>query len=100
MRDGSRPCLRGLGLQRVGLFTRSSRPRRAGISLVVVIDLYSHRVVGLATDRRMKKTLVIRALMMLINIRNTPAGLIHHPDRGSQYASHDYHALLKQHGVL
>lgn len=51
-------------------------------------------------DRRMKKALVIQALMMAINLRNPPPGLIHHSDCGSQYASHAYQALLKQHGMI
>ncbi len=74
--------------------------REGWIYLAVVIDLYSRRVVGWAMDRRMKKALVIRALMMAINLRKPPHGLIHHSDRGSQYASHAYQALLKQHGMI
>ena len=70
------------------------------IYLAIVIDLYSRRVVGWAMDRRMKKALVIRALMMAINLRRPEPGLIHHSDRGSQYASHDYQKLLKQHGII
>jgi len=66
----------------------------------VVIDLYSRRVVGWSIDRRMKKALVIRALIMAVNLRKPPPGLIHHSDRGSQYASHDYQKLLKQHGMI
>ena len=70
------------------------------IYLAVVIDLYSRRVVGWSIDRRMKKALVIRALMMAVNLRKPPAGLIHHSDRGSQYASHAYQKLLRQHGLI
>ena len=70
------------------------------IYLAIVIDLYSRRVVGWAMDRRMKKALVIRALMMAISLRKPPPGLIHHSDRGSQYASHAYQALLKQHDMI
>ncbi len=70
------------------------------IYLAVVIDLYSRRVVGWSIDRRMKKALVIRALMMAVNLRKPPPGLIHHSDRGSQYASHDYQKLLKQHKMI
>jgi putative transposase len=70
------------------------------VYLAVVIDLYSRRVVGWAMDRRMKKALVIRALMMAINLRRPAPGLIHHSDRGSQYASHAYQQLLKQHGMI
>ncbi len=70
------------------------------VYLAVVIDLYSRRVVGWSIDRRMKKALVIRALMMAINLRQPPPGLIHHSERGSQYASHTYQTLLKQHGMI
>lgn len=70
------------------------------IYLAVVIDLYSRCVVGWSIDRHMKKALVIRALMMAINLRKPPPGLIQHSDRGSQYASHAYQALLKQHGMI
>lgn len=68
--------------------------------LAVIIDLYSRRVVGWCIDSRMTKSLVVRALMMAINLRNPPPGLIHHSDRGSQYASHVYQALLKQHAIV
>lgn len=69
------------------------------VYLAVVIDLYSRCVVGWAMDRRMKKALVIRALLMAINLRQPPPGLIHHSDRGSQYASHAYQKLLRQSGM-
>ncbi len=68
--------------------------------LAVVIDLYSRRVVGWSIDKRMKQALVIRALMMAISLRQPKAGLIHHSDRGSQYASKDYRKLLAQHGIV
>jgi transposase InsO family protein len=68
--------------------------------LVVVIDLYYRRVVVWCIDKRMMKSLVLRALMMAINLKRPSSGLIHHSDRGSQYASHDYQALLKQHGIV
>ncbi len=66
----------------------------------MVIDLYSRRVVGWSIDRRMNKALVIRSLMMAINLRRLPPGLLHHSDRGSQYASHVYQKLLQQHGMI
>ena len=68
--------------------------------LAVIIDLYSRRVVGWCIDKRMTQSLVIRALMMAVNLRNPPPGLIHHSDRGSQYAAHAYQALLKQYGII
>lgn len=70
------------------------------VYLAVVIDLHARRVVGWSMDRRMHKALVIRALLMAINLRTPPRGLIHHSDRGSQYASRAYQTLLKQHGML
>ncbi len=70
------------------------------IYLAVVIDLYSRRVVGWSMDRRMTKALAIRALIMAVSLRNPPPGLIHHSDRGSQYASYAYQALLKQYGMI
>ncbi len=70
------------------------------VYLAVVIDLYSRRVVGWAMDRRMKKALVIRAFMMAINLRQPPKDLIHHSDRGSQYACTAYQRLLWQHNMI
>lgn len=70
------------------------------VYLAVVIDLYSRRVVGWHLDRRMETALVTRALMMAINLRNPSEGLLHHSDRGSQYASHAYQARLRQHGMV
>ena len=70
------------------------------VYLAVVIDLYSRRVVGWSIDRCLKKALVIRALMMAVNLRQPPPGLIHHSDRGSQYASHDYQKLLRQYDMI
>lgn len=67
--------------------------------LAVVMDLYSRRIVGWCMDRTLTQALAIRALMMAINLRRPPAGLLHHSDRGSQYASEAYQLLLKQHGI-
>ncbi len=70
------------------------------IYLAVVIDLYSRRTIGWSLDRQMTTALVRRALMMAINLRNPPKGLMHHSDRGSQYASYAYRDLLSQHGMV
>ncbi|PXW79687.1 integrase-like protein [Nitrosomonas sp. Nm84] len=48
--------------------------------LAVVIDLCSRRLIGWSMDKRMKQSLAIRALLMAINLRNPPEGLIHHSD--------------------
>ncbi len=66
--------------------------------LAVILDLHSRRVVGWAVSNRMKRDLAIRALKMAISLRQPPEGCIHHTDRGSQYCSHDYQKLLRQHG--
>lgn len=70
------------------------------VYLAVVLDLYSRRVVGWSLDRTMTTALVARALTMAVNLRNPPPGLMHHSDRGSQYASRTYQALLRQYGMV
>jgi len=67
--------------------------------LAVVIDLCSRRVVGWSMSSRMKAKLVCDALQMALWQRRPKAGLIHHSDRGSQYASKAFHRLLKAHGI-
>lgn len=68
--------------------------------LAVVVDLYSRRIVGWEARDRMKQDLAIEALKKAIAIRQPQPGLIHHSDRGSQYAAHNYRMLLKAHGIL
>jgi transposase InsO family protein len=62
--------------------------------LAVVIDLCSRKVVGWSMDSRMKAKLVCDALQMALWQRRPAAGLIHHSDRGSQYASRKFRRLL------
>jgi len=66
--------------------------------LAVVLDLFSRMVVGWAMNSRMTRELAIEALNRAISLRNPGKGLIVHSDKGSQYASHDYRALLARHG--
>ena len=68
--------------------------------VAIVMDLYSRRIVGWCIDKRQTKSLVLRALIMAISLRQPPRGLIHHSDRGSQYASVEYRKLLNQHGLI
>ena len=68
--------------------------------LAVVTDLYSRKVVGWSMSSRMRAQLVCDALKMAIWQRQPDAGLIHHSDRGSQYASHAFRQLLQAHGFL
>lgn len=67
--------------------------------LAVVIDLCTRKVVGWSMSSRMKTQLVCDALQMAIWRRQPKAGLIHHSDRGSQYASKAFRRLLKAHGI-
>ncbi len=67
--------------------------------LAFVLDLYYRGVIGLAMSERMTDDLTQSALNQAIMRRNPPEGLMHHSDRGSQYASGDYQALLKEHKI-
>lgn len=63
--------------------------------LAGVIDLFSRKFVGWAMAETMTTELVTQALQMALRTRKPGADLLHHSDRGAQYASHDYRALLK-----
>lgn len=76
------------------------RTRSGWLYLAVVLDLYSRKVIGWAMDQAMPATLVCRALYLAIQQRNPPPGLLVHSDRGSQYASTEYQALLKKHALV
>jgi putative transposase len=69
------------------------------VYLAVLLDAYSRRVIGWALDRTLADSLTITALEMALAQRGAPPGLVHHSDRGVQYASRDYTAILQQHGV-
>jgi transposase InsO family protein len=68
--------------------------------LATVIDLYSRLVVGWAMSERMTAQLVCDALTMALWRRGMPTGVIVHSDRGSQYCSGTYQALLDEHGLM
>ncbi len=68
--------------------------------LAVVLDLFSRMVVGWAMDKRMKAGLVCDALQMALWRRRMPNGVVLHSDRGSQYCSKQYQALLAQHDLI
>lgn len=67
--------------------------------LAVVLDLFSRKVVGWAMDASMEKELVMKALQMALQARKPTKGLLHHSDRGSQYASKDYQKLLNSNNI-
>ena len=70
------------------------------IYLASIMDLFSRRIVGWAMDVNMEVELTLTALQRAVKARNPPPGLIHHSDRGSQYASGPYQAALKKYGMI
>lgn len=64
-----------------------------------IMDLFSRRIVGWAFADNLNTTLPLRALRMAVQRRHPSAGLIHHSDRGCQYASADYRSCLSSHGL-
>jgi putative transposase len=68
--------------------------------LAVLVDLYSRKVVGWAMNHHMETTLVQDALQMALGRRSPSMGFVHHSDRGSQYASHAYQAMLADQGIV
>ncbi len=75
------------------------RLREEFVFLAVILDAFSRRVIGWALDRHMEDDLTLTALRMAIEQRGVQPGLVHHSDRGSQYASNDYTDLLKANGI-
>jgi putative transposase len=69
------------------------------VFLAVILDAYSRRVIGWALERTLEDDLTLAALRMALSQRAIQPGLVHHSDRGSQYASTDYTDLLKAHGI-
>ncbi len=69
------------------------------VYLAVILDAYSRRVIGWALARTLEDDLTLAALRMALARRRVQPGLVHHSDRGSQYASNDYTGLLKAQGI-
>lgn len=67
--------------------------------LAVLLDLYSRRVVGWALRKSLARDLAVATLRHALSRRRPPAGLVHHTDRGCQYASAEYRLLLDKHGA-
>jgi putative transposase len=74
------------------------RIRSSFVYLAAILDLYSRRIVGWAISKRIDTELCVTALRMALETRRA-RGCIHHSDRGVQYASAAYVALLRQHGL-
>ena len=73
--------------------------RQGWLYLAVIIDLFSRRIVGWAMSENIDRHLVLNALDMALKGRQPPRGLLHHSDRGSQYASTDYQQALAARGI-
>ena len=69
------------------------------VYLAVVLDAYSRRVIGWALECSLEDELTLAALRMALRERPPASGLVHHSDRGVQYASGDYTGLLKEHQI-
>lgn len=67
--------------------------------LSAVMDLYSRKIVGWSMSDRLERPLVIDALIMAQRRRKPAEGMLHHSDRGSQYASHEYRTDLRMYGM-
>ncbi len=68
--------------------------------LASTMDLFSRRIVGWSMASTLHSTIVIDALCMAIDGRGATAGLVHHSDRGVQYASSEFRAVLNAHGFV
>jgi transposase InsO family protein len=69
------------------------------VYLAVVLDAHSRRVIGWHLDNTLEESLTLAALRMALAQRPVLAGLVHHSDRGVQYASGNYTRLLEEHGI-
>ena len=74
--------------------------REGWLYLAVVLDLFSRRIVGWSMQSRLDRSLVVNALQSALGKRRPEAGLLHHSDRGSQYASLDFQKALSTRGIL
>jgi len=72
------------------------RLRTEFVYLAVVLDAFSRRVIGWALGRTLEAELATAALRMALIERKPPRGLVHHSDRGVQYAAHAYTEMLQQ----
>ncbi|NYZ70464.1 IS3 family transposase, partial [Endozoicomonas sp. SM1973] len=68
--------------------------------LAIVVDLYSRQIIGWSVQDNMRSQLCLDALAMAWHCRLPAHGIIHHSDRGSQYASEEYRNQLKSYGMI
>ena len=70
------------------------------VYLAVILDRFSRKVVGWALDRTLGNRLAVGALEQALEKRQPPPGLVHHSDRGLQYASAEYAVVLEKHRMI
>src|SRR6266540_1253041 len=91
---------RQFGVDQVWVSDLTYVPTREGwLYLAIVLELASRRVVGWAMRETLEADLALAALRMALADRRPAPGLLHHSDRGSQYACGEYRALLAAHGL-
>lgn len=76
------------------------RLRETFLYLAVILDAHSRKVIGWELGDTLEASLAVAALKRALAQRSIEPGILHHSDRGVQYASHDYVALLEAHGFL
>jgi transposase InsO family protein len=76
------------------------RLQKEFVYLAVILDVHSRRVVGWSLDRTLRAKLPLNALRQAIANRQPPPGLVHHSDRGVQYASAEYVQVLRDHEMI
>jgi putative transposase len=76
------------------------RLREEFVYLAVILDAYSRRVIGWALERSVQTRLTLTALRQAIRDRQPPAGVVHHSDRGAQYACPEYVEVLREHDLV
>lgn len=69
------------------------------IFVAIILDAFSRRVIGWSAAHHYRTDLTLAALRMALHRRQPPAGLIHHSDRGSQYAADEYVRVLRAYGI-
>lgn len=89
------------GIDRVWVSDITYIPTREGwLYLAIILDLASRMVVGWSLKRTLDQSLSLSALLMALRHRKPEPGLIHHSDRGVQYACHEYGRLLNAHAIV
>jgi len=76
------------------------RLRGEFVYLAVILDAFSRKVIGWALDRTLAARLAIQALTRALATRHPPPGVVHHSDRGIQYACGEYMSLLRRHALV